>query len=608
MAKKKTELGKSQSGIGEQILVSLTRDEIVRLLDALFEESSPDARDRVLARLQADTRQTVQQIITPDSPKAARGKPVSTARQAQTWAELWDEWNAVVAEAAQEEGEYIAQEAHWEPPYFDETAFADDLEKIAVKMRPLLRTAFENGFSPDDGFTQALLDTEEEVTGGLPEWMELVNGLYLGENLTTCLLEWEWLVNVAEGQDPFAFARRIREWEEQASYISLDDNTFPEFFTELPEEEQQTVFEGLNRHKDQRLWKKHLEDTYSRWHALYMYWVDRFAPDQYLVKLRATISQQWENGLDVVEELLKKESYQESLAVIQETVRAMVKRHRSAESWKPDSSLLFVHVNGFSHRDEYLRHYKSLLRYYQKTAKELGEKDLENALKIQHFAFNHFFDWERMLKVFDESSLPVSTCQTLFQSWRTHIIQRTRTGSWLFGRTDTEPTWWLHWLVDSVTEPQKGTAYFQKEISRWLKGVKLSRKDDEDFGHLRLLTKDLMEMAGKGRKELYPQFNQVAIRPGELSTPDDASRQKYLKQFAPENLLEAVMAFWKEHLHEFVPDPRKVDKSDYTQHARWMAALKELVPDAYESLLSQWRIEHERRRNLWSAMTERGLK
>ena len=45
MAKKKTKSNKSLPSIGEQILIALTREEIVHLLDALFEEASPDARD-----------------------------------------------------------------------------------------------------------------------------------------------------------------------------------------------------------------------------------------------------------------------------------------------------------------------------------------------------------------------------------------------------------------------------------------------------------------------------------------------------------------------------------------------------------------------------------
>ena len=609
--KKKGRSGSSLPRIGDQILTALTQKQIAHLLNALFEVSPPDSREKALAQLQPDTRQTVLQILSPPRPasqtKATRATPVSMAKQAQTWSKLWDEWYALVAVAVQEEGEYIAQEGHGEPPYFDETAFVEDLEKLAGKMRPQLQTAFQNSFSPDDGFAQALLAATKEVAAALPDWMGTIEGFFLEGNLTNCLLEWEWLATVAAGQDAFAFARRIRAWEHRASHVSLNDEVFPEFFTKLPEEEQQTVFEGLNRHKTEVLWEDHLENTYSHWHALYMYWIDRFTPEQYLVELRATIEQQWENGLPVMEEYLKKENYQESLAVIRETILAMEKGLRGAESWTPDGHLLFAQVSHFYPQSEYLRSYKTLLRHYQKTARGLGDTHLENALRIQHLAFNHFFDWQRMFKAFDESALPESTCQTLFQSWRDHVVERTRPDSWQFGRNGADQRWWVPWLIESIADPQKGAAYFEKEVSGWLKALRLSKEEDRSFGYLRLLTKDLTELAGRRRKNPYPQFYQVVIRPGELSTPDGASRRKYLKGLVPGDLLETVMGFWKEHLAELVPSPREASKSDYTRHAQWMAALQELAPRAYSSLLSQWRVDHERRRNLWKAMEERGL-
>lgn len=47
------------------------------------------------------------------------------------------EWNDIIDEASQEEGKYIAQEAHWEEPYFDNYTFVEDLEKVAKEMHPL---------------------------------------------------------------------------------------------------------------------------------------------------------------------------------------------------------------------------------------------------------------------------------------------------------------------------------------------------------------------------------------------------------------------------------------------------------------------------------------
>jgi hypothetical protein len=47
--------------------------------------------------------------------------------------------------------------------------------------------------------------------------------------------------------------------------------------------------------------------------------------------------------------------------------------------------------------------------------------------------------------------------------------------------------------------------------------------------------------------------------------------------------------------------------SDYTHHAEWMAAMNELTPPDYKTLLQQWKLEHQRRRNLWKATTNLGL-
>ncbi|NER98604.1 MAG: hypothetical protein F6J86_33075 [Symploca sp. SIO1B1] len=100
---------------------------------------------------------------------------------------------------------------------------------------------------------------------------------------------------------------------------------------------------------------------------------------------------------------------------------------------------------------------------------------------------------------------------------------------------------------------------------------------------------------------------EIVIRPKDFSTQDEQSRREYLQQYAPVALLEQVINYWKTNLQEFVPQPEFVQKSDYTEHAHWMLALKELSPNDYQALLDQWRVAHKRRRNLWKAMKQAGL-
>jgi hypothetical protein len=625
--------------VGDRLFEALTQQEIARLLDAVFAVLSPELRNKALNQLQPDTRQTVEHILAP--PKIAAGreasqaKSVSIAKLEQTWSNLWAEWEEIVAEAAQEDGPYMTQEAHWEPPYFDQTAFIEDLERVAGKMRPLVQSAFQDSFLPDMGFAQALSEAEDEIAAAMPDWITIDDGFYLEENLTVCLLEWEWLSfrdvedptseakippsgglggsrrSDREELDAFLFAQHILE---QFSYVALESNAFLDFFTQLPEADQRAIFEGLTRHRDTPEWKTWLGNTYSHWYVLYMYGVEQYAPERYLDNLRATIPQQWRNGLPVIEDLVAQKDYPESLQVIEETLAALLKFERGDQSWTPETALLFTIVSHFyDDASRFQNHKKSkmpsgvLLQYYQQTAAGLGQTDRANALSLQLIAFDHFFDWQTMFKAFEEAAIPQETRQALFASWREYIIQRAQPHTWGFGSARSSEAWWLHWLIESIVDPQKGPPWFQQQMAQWL--AHLSGGEavlGDDYGFLRLLTKDLVE-AGRQGMDQYPRFYEVVIRPGELSSPDTPSRQQYLKQYAAADLLDQVMGYWKAHLPNLVPKPERAQKSDYTQQARWMAALRELAPDHYEALLAKWRIDHHRRRNLWQALAKMGL-
>ena len=152
----------------------------------------------------------------------------------------------------------------------------------------------------------------------MPEWI-YVEGFYLEENLTICLLEWEWLVFIrdakieAKAPDALAFAESILEWENSFSQTTLNSRKVWDFFTQLPAADQETIFKGLTRYKETPPWQNELKNTHSHWNAFYMHCVDKYAPEQYLGNLRKTIPQQWQNGLPVIEDLLEKQDYQRRL-------------------------------------------------------------------------------------------------------------------------------------------------------------------------------------------------------------------------------------------------------------------------------------------------------
>ncbi len=595
--------------IGQRLFAALTHNEIAHLLDVLLGTVSPDMIENVLDQLQPDTRHTVQTLLIPsdaaDTTQDIHTPSVSLAMLEQTWSALWQEWGNIVDEAAQEDGTYLVQERHWEEPYFDSTMFVHDLERVAQQMRPLLRIAFENAFVPTNSFLEALVEADADLRAAMPEWIYLDDGYAVEEHVTACLLEWEWLQVQEEAADGFLLAQQIRAWEKESAYAKLAHGTFLDFFTQLPDAQQQQVFAGLTTHKDTLLWQPVLTNTASHWHALYMRYVQQYAPERYIDNLRPTIAQRWENGLPVIASYVARHDFQESLTVIEQTLASLFRR-RQDTPWNPETSLLFPIAQSYAVRDHTDPH-EILLRYYQQTAQGLGQLQLVNVLELQLKAFAHCFDWQQMLQVFDEGTVPEAIHRALLQSWRDDIIRLTTPDTWEFGRRHSDHRWWLHWLFDSMADRHKGPAWFQQPLLQWLAQLPAKQGNlGADFAFLRLLTKDVWERRGSNDTP-YPHFFQFVIAPRDLSTRDDVSRQGYLHQYAMDDVWDHVIAYWQGNLHHLVPRPEQAEKSIYTKHAQWMAALQELAPATYTTLLKQWQVAHKRRINLWKAIAEQGL-
>jgi hypothetical protein len=587
------------SSKSNQLLKALTQLEIAQLINALLGVLSPELQEQVISQLPTDTQQTVRQILDPSQPQVstqfADPETVSLAKQAEVWAGLWQEWDTVVCEASEEEGKYIVREADWEEPYFDTTTFIEDLEIVANKMQPLIQIAFEHKFSPKPDFVTALLDAETDVASGIPDWMEITDGLYLEQHLTRCVLTGEWLNIQEQGEDAFQFTECIREYEQQFQEVQLDSDTVFGFLINLPEPDRQIILAGLTANKETDLWRSVLADIYSCWQQFYLHLIEQYAPDRYLKELRKTIPQQWQNGLPIIEELLNDRDYPESLVAIEETLSSLLKPNRSDGSWTPETSML-VAIPGLYY-DGNLENINTLLRCYQQTAQGLNQIERANALEIQQIGIDRWFNWSRMFAAFVEVPR-----QALFTSWRDYVVSRTKSYSWK--KVD---SWWLCWLIESVDDRQKGVSWFQAQITQWLDNLPGDRSQlGENYDRLRLLTKDLTEIYHQGQSG-YAQFDRVVIRPKEFSTQSDESRREYLKASVPNNFFDLVMNYWKVNLHKFMPKPESVQNGEYTTHAQWMVALKELSPQDFETLLAQWKVAHKRRINLWKAMKEMGV-
>jgi|GEM_PF-1183379 len=639
-----TNLG--NTNLGNRLFQALTQQEIAQLIEALFAVLSPELQEQAMAQLSADTQKTIQQILAPQilaSPsesqesevqeqgiaqpsdpqpsvqqsltvpplalaaESAQMRGISLAKQAQLWSELWGEWDAIAWAASEEDGKYLVQEHHWEPPYFDATTFMDDLEDIARQMLPLLQAAFEHQFSANRNFVSALMDTESEVAAGIPDWIEITDGLYLEPQLTRCLLQWECLIAQKRGQDAFQLVQHLRQSELGFQEVEFDSDALLNFLAQLSDTDRRCILTGLTANKETSLWQRTLNKTSSHWHLLYLNLTEQYAPERYLDKLRLTIVQHWQNGLPVIEALLAAQDYDGSLGAIAETLHSLLKSQRQDTTWTPETSLLVATLTLFSTHESDV---SQLLGYYQQTAQGLNQTERAHALEIQQLAISQRFNWSAFLQALAEIPVSPSTRHALFLSWRDRIDRTTKprfSGSYSYTTTQSGNSWWVPWLIDSVFDPQKGATWFQQQISQWIATLPGDKTDlGENYDLLRLLTKDLTEIHTPDRPD-FPQFYQVVIEPQRFSGQDAPSRQAYLQQYAPADLFEQVMHYWQNHLHAFIPPPESAHKSEYSQQVLWMASLRELCPDDYKTLLDRWWVRHKRRSNLWKAMKQAGL-
>ena len=120
--------------LGKRLLKALTKDQLARLLSAIFHLLSEQKIRDLLRIVDPDIKSTLSQLLTKKKPE----KIISDQKFIEEWHKLWAEWNNIVSDVGDEEGSYVFQEYHWEEPYFDCSALSLDLDKVASKMYPCL--------------------------------------------------------------------------------------------------------------------------------------------------------------------------------------------------------------------------------------------------------------------------------------------------------------------------------------------------------------------------------------------------------------------------------------------------------------------------------------
>lgn len=586
--------------IGQRINKALTCEQTDKLLTAFFSSLSGEQIAELLASLSSDTAETISKLIAPENRKSGSRQANSTAKNIEIWNDLWEKWHEIVADVGEEEGRYAYQENHWEPPCFDGSALADDLDKIAEKMLPLLDTIHETGYTDPDIFAAAIDEIEDQVKL-YPEWMSDFDHeeIYVKKNVTRCVLQWEKLHSESTTEFVKRLATLQNEW-----HCQLDNNAFIDFCDCLPDVEKREVYDHITENSQETFWQKTLDSTWSAWHHVYHSLSQLLDQGAYLENCARLLQKNWRYGLPVIDELMQKGEDAKAEETISQTVGSYINSY-GKRKWAIESTLLInALAYGYGEPEE------TLCEVLEKwlSISERGRRDEKvAALKFQLAAYRNPYDWEEIATVYHEISQQSSTdlAEKLFNQWKFYVV--TDTFGLNFGDQDNSQDCWLRWLVDLGTDKKKNGAWFSKQVEKWLGKIRKTRLSLSRFQQKAffLLTKDVLELSGD--KENFVNLYKIVGQWGYSGRPADNARQLLLKKMQISEFIPSLLATWCEVIERFMPDPAKNHKSRYDEHARWLAAAYELDKKGYQRVVNRWKSDHQRRRNLWKALQEHDL-
>jgi len=583
----------------EALSANLSRKEIQKIFERSLLSLDSAGIEQLAAGLDVETAATVRKVL--ESPcKTVKSKPKqpTIGKIRQEWDSAWQDWDACIAETADEGGKYVLQEHHWEPPYLDKSAFAEDLEPIAARIHVLLPQVFDRNLAPDFGFADALRATAEEV-GGSSEYIEdSGEGLAFGPKVTRCLLEWEWKRARRDNLGAFAFLDDICALEHSGEELFLDHPTIGGFISTLEAEAQKEMLQGIVRHRQSGHWARALESAHGGWFVLYKKLCQKWDSGRFLEVCQKGVSQNWKLALPVMDDLIARKAFPDAVVLAEEAVRSML-RMREGERWDPRSGLI-LRERSFPYDGEKDPAIASFLKRWIKVTRAAGDEETACSLDLQLAILRHWTDGDAILQALQRVPSPGfdRMRERIYEDWRALIAVRSvESAADEFAESDHG---WIQGLLDAARAGSDGPALFRRVILRWLDETGKSRTSlQRGFKSLAVLTLDLD--FGSELKKASPALQRLLSRQREGDRRLAAMRRTWLKRLRAGELLPDVIQFWKRNAVRLVPDPEH-SAGNYDDCAEWLAVLRDFDPLSCDKILREWTLAHRRRKNLWKAL------
>ena len=589
--------------LAKRFIDGITSKQLEEFVNSVFKLTDKKEIDRIFDCLEDDVTKFYKNIIKTDKCLSSSNGPVIATdhKFEEEFNSLLSKLNSCIMVLGDEEGEYIDQEHHWNSPEFDAYSFSFDIDKIFKEILPLLDRVYELEFEEKD----FLLDILEEIKDGIddfPEWMGAeYSDFALDKYGAECILKWNWL----NRESIRTFLTETKAFLDKAP---CTDNFTQSFLLNESKENLKDLYNELCSLKKEIQWSDIINDAKSIWHDLYHTSQHEADEKAFLHNSQKMINQKWEYGIPVYQNYIKEGDLQNAEQCCTRTIiEFFIQNINGNFNSDLENTLYATHSNK---KDDRL---DLIFNDWIKLLEQLNRTDRLSAAEIQYSFYLNSNDWDKIRNTFlNHKNLPYY--DNYIEEWKMFEIRNAlpRTYSKEMGET------WISWLLNFVLD--NDTESFISKTTEWLSSpIRVSTYFDrgEDFQLLLLLSKETMSTAKV--LDSYPILKQYIftadhasyfdkiIDPDKADKISDTFRKSYLKLAGANSLTGEIIDTWKNNVEKFIPSPADVHKADYSRHAKWLAIAKELNLDTYQKFHNDWKLNHWRKRNLWSALSNYGI-
>lgn len=589
-----------------KIKQALTETQLAHLLDVIFDSVDEKTVEQILQTVDDDdvssplTRILSPEPETPESP----GRIVSDEKYLTEWEALWCDWEGVTIEIGDEEGKYVYQDRHWEPPYFTPDDVTGDLEEVAKKMLPMCKKIFLLDEGNDALFRQALQEIDDNVMG-YPEWMgaDECDGGIFEPKTTECLLQWEWLAAKFKKQDGSSFIRNIINITGDFRHFALNNMAVVNFFTSLPEPVRKEIYDDMTKNRNEPIWQNRLSSVHTEWYKIFHSFSQTYSPELFLEDCENSIEEDWKFGLPLLQHLINKKDFNEADEIVQQTVASFL-FYKTKQKWLPENSLLLIyHIYCTSYGADYKT--EQLLKYWFAIAEGLGQEKRQAALKLQLVVFKKTYEFGEVIKIFREiKQLPfLNMTARLFNQWQLFILNNCVRNK--FYDVEAGKKTWIFRLLDTGFDDSKDKIWFENNVHEWLDSLLNPALFKTQYDLIYTLTNDLAQKSSL--KKQYPTLFGHILDHAYVGKDTKEARCAWLEKMNGQQFIPKLMECWKKNIGVLVPDPADAYKARYDDHAQWMIVVNDLNPVTFRKIIAEWKTDYRRRKNLWAALRETGL-